>query len=294
MLIQAAFIHVSKWRGIIVSDLVKRGKSQDYAEKILQDGRRCGLLIPSEKRIGNQKQYFLANYKYIIEERLGPDTREEIPPNDMLLILAREYASIQNEYHGIGLRTNLTYVDDYDAIRWPISSYKNKQKVATFRLESRRSCTFTLSPTGTLEMEISSTVDPFKLHSYLGLIDFFGCCGKIEYIFADKSGCVFNSIPKIGEWYLTRFDCNKDLNMQTLSKKHPEIHWTARGLLQLKHLGVIFQGYCKGLLDVGDCLRLEDNYKVKNDSKATDVVSQLNKGNFPFPTADELLKSAKK
>jgi hypothetical protein len=84
------------------------------------------------------------------------------------------------------------------------------------------------------------------------------------------------------------------LNLQKLSEKYPEIHWTARGLLQLKYFGVLFQGYCKGMPDVGDCLRLETNYKLKNTCKTSDGVSQLNKGNIHFPTADELLRSARK
>ena len=294
MLVLAAHIHISKWRGIMVTDLTASGKKKDYSEKILQYGRKCGLLVPSENRIGKQKQYFLSNYKYIIDGKQRSNKREEIPPNDILLLLARELASQQNQYHGIGLSSNLVNIKDYEQIKWPIPSNKNKQKVIAFNFTSRRSCTFTLSPTGTVKMYITSTVDSFKLHSYYGLIDFFSCCGKIDLIFALKSRRGFNSIPNISEWYLRRFDCNKDLNIQPLSEKYPEIHWTSRGLLQLKHLGVIFQGYCKGMPDVGDCLRLEHIYKIKDNSKVADVVSQLNNETFPFYTAEDLFNDKRK
>lgn len=294
ILLLAASLHLINWKGITVGDLIQHGYNRDNAEKMLSNGKKSGILIPSDKRIGKQIQYFLSNYKYVVDKRLkNPDeTTCEDANNDVISILLKELTDQQYIFHRIELSTSLNHLEDYIEFNWPVNSTKNKQKVAAFNLTTRRNCTFTLSTTGTLEMSMVSTVHPFRLSTYEGLIDFFTCCGKIEFIVEQQSNYKFNVIPKVSEWHIKEFDYNKDLMTTTITEKYPQITWTTSRIMKLKYLGQLFQIYGKSMPDVGECLRVEGNFKTKKNIKAKDVTATLINSNHeksPFVTAEELL-----
>ncbi len=144
------------------------GLERDNAERKLQIAKNSGLLIPNEiLKSGNQKQYFLSNYKHVIDakSRDNKDT-EIIPDDDITLRLLRVLSDKKYVYHHIHLETNLNYVKDYHLIDWPTPSSKNMQKVKTYKLNPKRKCSFTLSPNGKVNVAIECTLYPFEFHTH--------------------------------------------------------------------------------------------------------------------------------
>jgi hypothetical protein len=81
--------------------LEKLGFRKNNAEKKIFDAKKNGLLIPGETRKGKQKQYYLSNYKYIIEE--GAKGRKEkhkeiFPDLRTLLFSYFIFFQIENTY----------------------------------------------------------------------------------------------------------------------------------------------------------------------------------------------------
>ncbi len=184
----AASIHLGEGRGILVSDLKRLGLEKDNAERKLYLSKVNGLLVPHDKRIGKQKQYFLTNYKSCIDkkeqqEKFGID--ETLWDKDIIIQLIRTLSNEKYQYHHIHMETSLNYKDDYDLFKWNIPSLGNKQKVRSFKLEPRRKCSITISATGTVNISIECTSIHihFILHmawqSSLGhVVKFLGCCRK--------------------------------------------------------------------------------------------------------------------
>ncbi len=288
----AASLHLLERRGITVSDLERTNKGKDNAEKIIQNARMAGVLIPLEKRIGKQKQYALSNYKYVFDIRANKNNKgETIPPNDISLILLKELSKQQYVYHHIVLETSLNYAEDYGVIKGAVLSERNKQKKGAFKLNSRRSFSFTVSPNGTVMIFVESTIEPFELHTYSGLIDFFTSCGQILTLFQQSANNRLNVVPKPGEWYLKEFDYNKDLIVEKLEAERPMVNWAAKGLIKLKHLGPLFQIYCKPMPDIGDCLRFDVHYATKQNRTVAQTVKDIVNGGetSPFVTAEDML-----
>ncbi len=176
----AASLHLYEGRGITVSDLQRLGLEKDNAEMKLYLSKKNNLLIPHESlKIGKQKQYFLSNYKHIIDAKSKHDKDVEINlEDDLLLHLLKILSCKKYNYHHIHLETSLNYKDDYNSINWNIPSAKNRQKVKTFILEPRRKCSITISHSGTVDITIECTLQPYKLHTPSDLVVFFGSCGQ--------------------------------------------------------------------------------------------------------------------
>jgi hypothetical protein len=229
--LHAAEINIVEGRGITVKDLVEKGFSKHNAEKLLPKAVEIGLLMLLDKRRGKQLQYAMANCIHVImsKEDEGKKNDEEILPYDVSLILARELSSMKYVYHNIHLETTLTYREDYSLINWPVPSTSNNQKVQRFSLEPKRSCTFTMSPTGTVSISIECTHHPYEFHTPSGLMRFIGACGQIMTLLQIATKNRTNVVPWFGYWYLRRFDYNKDIPTKDLRAKHDTnpISWSS-------------------------------------------------------------------
>ena len=291
----AASLHLYEGRGITVSDLQRLGLEKDNAEIKLHLSKKNCLFIPHETlKIGKQKQYFLSNYKYIADANAKQNNKDtEInPDDDLLLQLIKILSCKKNEYHHIHLETSLNYKDDYKYINWDIPSAKNRQKVKTFNLEPRRKCSITVSPSGTVEIDIECTLHPYKLHTPSDLVVFFGACGQALSELQGAANNMVNIVPAIPEWNLTQLEYNKDI---PISSKDPAVvSWApVNGRLKIKYLGVIFQVYPKGLPEIGDCTRIEAQYNTKKKEKLVDTIADIidggKEGNrLPFVTAEDM------
>ena len=285
-----ASLNLSENRGITVGDLVRLGYGKDYAEKLLQDGKRAGLLVPSEDRVGKQKQYCLSNYKHVMDKKAREGKRPEILPNDISLLLARELSKWDYVYHHIGLETILLHKDDYELFGGRILSEKNRQRVDSFRLDAKRNCSITMSPNGTVCISIECSIKPFELHTPSGLVDFFVSCGQILRYLQSSTINRLGVVPPVWEWFLTQFDYNKDLVIRELRDKNPVVDWAAKGLLKVKYLGAVFQIYSKHMPDLGECLRWDGHYSTRQKERVVETVAKITgKEKLPFTTAEELL-----
>ncbi len=241
-------------------------------------------------------QYVLSNYQDVIDVNsyTERDDKQLVLPNDITLLLAQELSHHVYVYHNLGFETNLSYIGDYDAFRWPISSPKNKQKVQTFRLDAKRNCTVTISTTGTINISIGCTHRPYHLHTAEGLSDLLVSCGQIFNLLQLSADNRINVVPQVGEWNLTRFDYNKDISTLKLNEKYPIINWNSKGILKLKYLGTIFQIYSKNMPFEGSILRSEGHYIAEKKRNLVDMVQNIvsNPDKHPFTTVEEMLTDA--
>ncbi len=81
---------------------------------------------------------------------------------------------------------------------------------------------------------IECTLEPFDLHSYRGVADFFATCGQIYSFFQTETKRRAKVIPYVHDWYLKEFEYNKDLVIEELESNCPMVRWTAKGLIKLK------------------------------------------------------------
>ncbi len=108
-----------------------------------------------------------------------------------------------------------------------------------------------------------------------------------------------NVVPLVDEWYLQRFDYNKDVSVKELETKYHDksISWSSKGLLKIEHLGTLFQIYRKEMLEVGECLRTEGHHHTSKEKvKIVDIVTDIVGGEgtrHPFTTAEEMLMKQK-
>ncbi len=177
----AASLHIFENRGITVSDLENLGNNKHNAEKKINDARRSGLIVPHPTiKLGKQKQYFLSNYIYKVNEATNNNKKNtDILPTDISLLLVRELSDLKYVYHNIRLETSLNFKEDYNLLKWNIPSPNNKQKIKQFKLEPHRNCTIVVSPTGTVNISIECTLAPYEFHTPEGLVSFFASCGQI-------------------------------------------------------------------------------------------------------------------
>ena len=288
----AASLHLFEERGITVGDLTRLGDETDNAERKIYLCKEAGLLLPHETlKIGKQSQYFLSNYKYIIDEKGREDTEIQ-PDNDLILQLLQIISNRKYHSHDIHIQTILNYKEDYNLIPWNIPSYKNKQKVKAFKLEPRRKYSITVSPTGTVDISIECTLQPYKFHTPSDLVIFLGACGEVARELKVATCDRTNVVPAISDWWFTQLEFNKDISTDS-----PElVSWTpVNGRLKLKYLGALFQIYPKGLPELGDCARFENRLttkkKVRMIDTLADIVSMDEEGKkSPFVTAEELFK----
>lgn len=289
----AASIHIWEKRGITVNDLEKVGYLTDNAEKIIQDAKRAGLFIPLEKRIGKHKQYALSNYKFVLDKKGSKEREKDLAFNDAILILLRLLLDKRYKYHDFVIETRLNYpTEDYNDIVGEVLSEKNKQKTGIIPLSTTRSCSYTVSPNGTVMLSIECTLEPFDLHSYSGVVDFFVTCGQIYSFFQTETRRRAKVIPNVNEWYLKEFEYNKDLVIEELDQNCPMVRWTATGLIKLEYLGHLFQIYQKPMPDMGNCLRVEGRHWEKADKNLVQEIEKIPiQENSLFVTAEEMLEN---
>lgn len=289
----AASIHIWEKRGITVDDLERVGYQKDNAEKIIHDAKRAGLFIPLQKRIGKHKQYSLSNYKFVLDKKGSQEKEKELSFNDAILILLKLLLDKRYKYHDFVIETSLNYpTEDYNHIVGEVLSEKNKQKTGIIPLSTTRSCSYTVSPNGTVMLFIECTLEPFDLHSYRGVVDFFVTCGQIYSFFQTETKRRANVIPNVDEWYLKEFEYNKDLVIEELEQNCPMVRWTATGLIKLEYLGHLFQIYQKPMPDIGNCLRVEGRQSEKADKNLVDQMEKIPiQKNSLFVTAEEMLKN---
>lgn len=296
-LLGVASINIKEHRGATVLDLenylnIKR----DYAEGLLEKARKLGLIVVCEIRAAKMYQYVLSNYQDVIDVKSKENNQKQLMlPNDITLLLAQELSHHVYAYHNLGFETNLTYIEDYDAFRWPIPSLNNKQKVQTFRLDVKRNCTMTISPTGTINISIGCTHRPYHLHTAEGFSGLFVSCGQILNLLQLSADNRINVVPEVWEWNLTRFDYNKDISTLKLNEKYPAIHWNSSGVLRLKYLATFFQIYSKNMPFEGGVLRSEGHYVTKEKRNLFDMVQEMisSPDKHPFTTVEEMLTEAR-
>jgi hypothetical protein len=274
ILLLTASLHINEGRGITVMDLQRLGFEKDNAEKKLYDGKKNGLLIPGDKRKGHKKQYYLSNYKYIIDAKhteIKPD-KEIRPDDDLLVQLIRILSNRKYVYHHIHINTELCYIKDYDILKWRIPSLKNKQKIDEFKLNMNRKCSIAVSANGTVNIIIECTHEPYELHTPSGIAEFFGDCGQAAKFIKDAAKNRLYVVPSLSEWLLTQFDYNKDISIKE-STAIQITSWSLR--VQLRYLGALFQIYPKGLPDIGECIRFEGQHSSNKKEKVIDTVSDI-------------------
>jgi hypothetical protein len=103
-------------------------------------------------------------------------------------------------YHNIHIQTSFNYIKDYNLFNWPVLSLDDRQKVITFNIEPRRSCDYIISSTGTINMSIECTLQPFHLHDSIGLVEFFVFCRKIIMMLQLATTNRINVVSPIEEW----------------------------------------------------------------------------------------------
>lgn len=274
----------------------------------MQDGKNNRLLIPGKIRIDKQKQYYLLNYKCILDTRARKKQKDE-PVSvdaDITIHLLQRLSNRNYIYHNMYLETNLIYETDYDSICWSIPSLKNRQKVNTFKLEQHCEYTIIVSKKGTINISIQCTFDPYEFHTPSGLIEFFGSCGQALSEIQEAANNRLYVVPPIPDWNIHQFDYGKDIPSMIPNADPKVVSWTAQGILRIKDIGTVFQAYPKGIPDIGECTRFEGHYNTKEDKELKDIIPDvIDKGNnsndseygstkdrknSPFVTAEELLK----
>jgi hypothetical protein len=309
-----ASLNIREGKGLTVGKLQELGFKKDNAEKIIQDAKRQGLLIAGKKRNGKQKQYYLSNYKHIIDERAKKNYKykELLLPvdRDIVIRLLQILSSRKYVYHNIHLETSLFHIkEDYDSIKWRVASQRNKQKIRTFKLSLNRDCSIVISTTGTVNISIECSFEPYEFHTSSGLIEFIGSCGQALNVIQAAADNRLDVVPPIPQWYINQFDYNKDIPCSAKRNTDTQVlSWSdikAYGRLQIEHLGTIFQIYPKDLPDNGDYIRFEGHYYRKNGDKKSlaESLSDILDSNdeeegepaerLPFVTAEDMLKKVK-
>ena len=157
-----------------------------------------------------------------------------------------------------------------------------------------------ISSTGTVNISTECTIQPYKFHTPSGLVTFFASCGQIWKLLQLETDDRLTVVPPICEWYLQRFDYNKDISIKELESKHStttNISWSSRGIFKVKYLGTLFQIYCKCMPEKGECLRVDGYYTTIEKKKAAKMVGDITTAasasetvkKHPFTTAEEML-----
>ena len=294
-----AAIYLGKGIGGTRRDLEKIDIAKDNAEKMLRELREDGFLIRNGKT-GRMNRYVPSNLVHLMSSSAA-EVRKTVNhlPFSVSLVLAAELAKTHYGYHNIGLQTSLNYKEDYDILDWPIKSQKNKQKVKRFMLDKTRTCTFTVSPTTNVEIDIQCTHKEYFFHTSGGMLDLFESGGEIKGILKREAQHRMEVVSPIGEWLLTHFDYSKNPSIRHLQDNYPieKMSWEGKGVLKLRYLATFFQIYQKPMPFVGDCLRIDGHKRIKGGVKMTDMLERINRAEndktqkHPFVTLEEMLLS---
>lgn len=133
----AASIHLGEGRGLLVSDLIKLGLGKDNARKKMYDSMANGLFAPDKIRIGHEKQYFLPNYKYVIDSkrRLKEQHADDsLIHKDLILQLLIALSNKKYTYHNIRLETSLNYLEEYNLFKWGILVHVTNKRLLPLNL----------------------------------------------------------------------------------------------------------------------------------------------------------------
>jgi hypothetical protein len=119
----------------------------------------------------------------------------------------------------------------------------------------RRHVNYTLSPNGTVEIDVKSSDTPFKLQTDSDELAIFSFLGQVRdrllFVIKDPKE---RHVPAIMEWVLKQCDLNKDVEINDKAQVTlPDI--------QLKSAARVFRLYIKSLKDRAVC-RAEESLKV--------------------------------
>lgn len=255
----------------------------DYAEKIIYNLRKNGLIVSSNMRKGRMMTYFLSNMqdyipvKNMAKKNLNGNTNEYSCLDDqIILILLKNLTANKGVFHNFRLLTRLRDKEDYDLLKvsrgWKLQSERNKIKVMEIRLSRFRHVKLQVSPNGTVEIYIACSKNPYDLHHDVGLSEFFADLGKIDFIFEGESR-IFSPVEHFYEWHIVRVDYNYDI-------EDIDVSYLSSGttILQVRHLSRLYQLYTKQLPDKGLVLRIEEHLSLPIPyPKIKDFTSTLNK-----------------
>lgn len=248
---------------------VKKLRSQfnytkDYAEKVIYELKRCGILKSSGMRNGHMLTYFLSNMqdyipvKNMTKKNPNGNTNEySCLDNQLIVTLLKYLTTNKGVFHNFRLQTRLRDKEDYGLLKvgrgWKLQSERNKIKVMRIVLSWSRRVRLQVSPNGTVEIYIACSNNPYDLHHDIGLSEFFADIGKIDFILEGEFGFSY-PVEHFYEWHIVRVDYNYDIEKIDLSYLS-----SGTAILQLKHLSHIYQFYTKQLPDKGLVLRIEEH-----------------------------------
>lgn len=259
------------------------GFSIDYAEKIIYGLRKNNLIVASGIRKGHKMTYFLSNMQdYIPSEQTKVlNTKERSIQSlnydeNILSILFKELSHSNGVFHNFRLQTKLLDKNDYELLKtdgagiWHFQSSKNKVKMSEFRLSNFRTLVIQVAPSGTVEIYIGASKNPYDLKSDAGLSEFFVDIGKIETIFQIQ---MRHSLPleSYYNWHIVRMDYNCDI--EGLSVSHIS---NGTNILQVRYLSHLYQFYTKRIPHKGLILRLEERFSYTKPYKTLkEFLSQI-------------------
>jgi hypothetical protein len=306
--LKAAYIQLTQKRGIIRSDLYKCYNSDYARRKIYLLQKDLGLLVPiNDRRSGRFQQYCISteldrfkeeshassstNSDSAVKqgEKIGADQSMQTSSTSLIQHLVAALSRKKPTFHKLHLYTKLP-PELYGDIDWSVPSTRNKAKVKEFPLEYRRSVGFEIFSDGTTGIHMTSTSNPYELHTPLGIIEFVSSLGEARSIL--KAECKdLRQIPPVAKWRLKMFDKDKTISLSELEKDIPQVMkwWSAEGI-RVEHLGYAFQIYGKVMPETGPAFRLEVQSTVEDKEK--DLSEAILEATFPevkFKTAFELL-----
>ena len=255
----------------------------DYAEKIIYNLRKNGLVVSSNIRKGRMMTYFLSNMqdyipvKNMAKKNPNGNTNEYSCLDDqIILILLKNLTANKGVFHNFRLQTRLHDRKDYDLLKvsrgWKLQSERNKIKEIEIVLSRFRRVHLQVSPNGTVEIYIACSKNPYDLHHDIGLSEFFADIGKIDFILEGEFGFSY-PVEHFYEWHIVRVDYNYDIEDIDLSYLS-----SGTTILQVKHLSHIYQFYTKQLPDKGLVLRIEEHLSFAKPYKTIkEFTSKLEK-----------------
>lgn len=306
--IEAYRIHNKENRGVIRYDIVNLGYKEKYAKKIMYECQKNKLLIPLDGyKQGRYKEYFLSTEigRFLKKQSVGlaqqGQQRQQSPDTSQISViqlLVNEITQRQRQraFHKpiihvriVGAEFDQTYSFLTRENGWIIKSQSNKAKVKSFRLESKRSCTFQVYPNGKVIVALECSYRPFRLYETDDCREFFETVGKMSYILGQEFGGRSSIIPPTGEWLLKQYDVDITIPESDLLKKFPYVkHWYSQEGIKIKAIGHVFQIYGKIMPVCGKCLRIEKNVSIKEDIPLEQGIEEAIGQPFDFFNAYDL------
>ncbi len=168
--------------------------------------------------------------------------------------------------HNIRLDTELKDRKYYHNFQWPIRSMKNRAKVKEMNISPAVHAFMSINPTGTVNIILACSRNPFDLTTPEGVTNFQAACGEVHSIL--KADLCMNEplISAPSDWELSHCDISVDIPIKLLQKEingsiktdgASQVHWNFGGGMQLKHLSYIYQFYDKTTFN-GNVFRLEE------------------------------------